>query len=140
MDALLAYALYKGLHDDTFSFGYAGAFHDEHTARLIALGEAAMEHAGAQRNARQRLAYVMVEAYQNIIRHRAPLPEGIARGCGRSMFLLRCHPEAQQVIAQNPVSKSDLVELQDALDGLSGLDAAQLKERFPEQAQQRGPP
>ncbi|MBK8615290.1 MAG: hypothetical protein IPN85_17910 [Flavobacteriales bacterium] len=139
MDALLAYALYKGLHDDTFSFGYAGAFHDEHTARLIALGEAAMEHAGAQRNARQRLAYVMVEAYQNIIRHRAPLPEGIARGCGRSMFLLRCHPEAQQVIAQNPVSKSDLVELQDALDGLSGLDAAQLKERFLNKLSNEGP-
>jgi len=139
MDALLAYALYKGLHDDTFSFGYAGAFHDEHTARLIALGEAAMEHAGAQRNARQRLAYVMVEAYQNIIRHRAPLAQGIARGCSRSMFLLRCHPEAQQVIAQNPVSKSDLVELQDALDGLSGLDAAQLKERFLNKLSNEGP-
>ena len=139
MDALLAYALYKGLHDDTFSFGYSGAFHDEHTARLIALGEAAMEHADAPRNVRQRLAYVMVEAYQNIIRHRAPLAEGVARGCGRSMFLLRCHAEAQQVIAQNPVRRPELEELQSALDGLSGLDAAQLKERFLNKLSNEGP-
>ncbi len=130
MDARIAYAAYRGLGSDLFTFLYSGRFHDEHTARLIDLGEAAMESAGAARSARQRLSYVMVEAYQNIIRHRAPLPEALARGYGRSIFQLRCHEGAQQVIAVNPVRIADRQELESALDAIAGLDAGALKERF----------
>jgi hypothetical protein len=130
MDVRIAYALHRALHGDVFSFGYSGAFHDEQSARLIALGEAAMEGSGAARSARQRLAYVMVEAYQNIIRHRTRLPQEVARGYGRSLFQLRCHPGGQQVVSVNPVLQADLPELCAALEDLSGLDAAQLKERF----------
>jgi hypothetical protein len=130
MDVRIAYALHRALHGDLFSFGYSGAFHDEHSARLIALGEAAMQGSGAERSARQRLAYVMVEAYQNIIRHRAQLPREVAQGGGRSLFQLRSHAGGQQVITVNPVLQADLPELRAALKDLNGLDAAQLKERF----------
>jgi len=139
MDVRIAYALHRALHGDAFSFGYSGAFHDEHTARLIALGEAAMEGSGAARQARQRLAYVMVEAYQNIIRHRAELPQALARGNGRSIFQLRCHAHGQQVIAVNPVRQADLQELREALQNLRGLDALQLKERFLRKLGNEGP-
>lgn len=130
MDARIAYALFKGLEGDRFTFIHAGDLHDSHTARLIELGEAAMEGADAPRSARQRLAYVMVEAYQNIIRHRAPLAPEMARGTGRSIFMVRCHEGAQQVVALNPLHRADLPELERSLKDIEGLDAKGLKERF----------
>jgi hypothetical protein len=138
MEALDAYALYKGLAGDDLCFAYSGEFHDQHTGRLIDIGEAAMEGNSAARGARQRLAYVMVEAYQNIIRHRARLPEELAKADGRSLFLLRSHGEAQQVIAMNPVPVGERAELERALAGLAGLDPVGLKERFLNKLSQEG--
>jgi hypothetical protein len=138
MEALDAYALYKGLAGDDLCFAYSGEFHDQHTGRLIDIGEAAMEGNTSARGARQRLAYVMVEAYQNIIRHRARLPEELARAHGRSLFLLRSHGEAQHVIAMNPVPVSERAELERALAGLEGLDPVSLKERFLNKLSQEG--
>jgi hypothetical protein len=130
MDARIAYALFNGLEGDRFTFIHAGDLHDSHTARLIELGEAAMEGVAAPRAARQRLAYVMVEAYQNIIRHRAPLAPDLARGNGRSIFMVRCHEGAQQVVAVNPLHRAELPELERSLKDIAGLDAQGLKERF----------
>ncbi len=138
MEALDAYPLYRGLAGDDLCFAYSGEFHDEHTGRLIDIGEAALEGDTSARSARQRLAYVMVEAYQNIIRHRARLPEELARDRGRSLFLLRIHGNAQQVIAMNPVPVSERAELERSLAGLAGLDPVGLKERFLNKLSQEG--
>ncbi|MBL8002648.1 MAG: SiaB family protein kinase [Flavobacteriales bacterium] len=138
MEPGIAYALYKGLAGDDICFAYSGAFNDGHTGRLIDLGEAVMEEAGAARNVRQRLAYVMVEAYQNIVRHRAPLPPAIALGAGRSLFMLRSRPAAQQVMAVNPVVRSEVPRLEQALSDLVGLDPAGLKQRFLQKLSQEG--
>lgn len=138
MEALDAYALFKGLAGDELCFAYSGEFHDQHTGRLIEIGEAAMEGNSVARGARQRLAYVMVEAYQNIIRHRARLPDVLARAHGRSLFLLRVHGGAQQVIAMNPVPVGERAGLEEGLAGLVGLDPVGLKERFLNKLSQEG--
>lgn len=138
MEALDAYPLYRGLAGDDLCFAYSGEFHDEHTGRLIDIGEAALEGSTSVRGARQRLAYVMVEAYQNIIRHRARLPDTLAREHGRSLFLLRIHGNAQQVIALNPVPVAERAALERSLAGLEGLDPVGLKERFLNKLSQEG--
>ncbi len=130
MELRIAHSLYQALRDDRSVFAYSGAFHDEHTGRLITLGEASAggEGRGATRG---RLAFIMVEAYQNILRHRAALPPQVERGEGRSLFLLRCGSEGQQVVvAVNPVKKSDVTGLRTALHKLHGMDPSQLKNLF----------
>lgn len=131
MEPRIAHSLYQALRGDRSVFAYSGAFHDEHTARLIALGEAAAEGGDGRGTSRGRLAFIMVEAYQNIIRHRAVLPPQVERGEGRSMFLLRCGADSQQVVvAVNPVKKSDVTGLRSTLHRLHGMDPAQLKNLF----------
>lgn len=130
MDIRFAHSLFQALRGDRFAFGYSGAFHDEHTARLIALGEAALEGQDLPANARGRLAFVMVEAYQNIIRHRAELPPQVAHGEGRSFFLLRCQAAGQQVLAFNPIGKGEAERLSAALAHLNTMDRSQLKQLF----------
>jgi len=138
MEPRIVHDLHRGLAGDRFCFAYSGAFHDGHTGRLIDLGEAVMEDAGAARNARHRLAYVMVEAYQNIIRHRASLPPDLSAGSGRSFFLLRCGQGFQQVVAVNAVARPEVPPLEEALAGLEGLDQVGLKERFLTKLSQEG--
>lgn len=130
MDPRIAHSLYQALRGDRSVFAYSGAFHDEHTGRLIALGEASVNSDG-RGTARGRLAFIMVEAYQNILRHRAALPPQIERGEGRSLFLLRCgYGGDQVVVAVNPVKKSDVMGLRSTLHRLHGMDPSQLKNLF----------
>ena len=130
MELSIAHSLYQALHGDRSVFAYSGAFHDEHTGRLIALGEASVS-SDVRGTARGRLAFIMVEAYQNILRHRAVLPPQVERGEGRSLFLLRCGSDGQQVVvAVNPVKKSDVMGLRTALHRLHGMDPSQLKNLF----------
>lgn len=130
MNAALARSLFNALRGDRCAFIYAGAFHDEHSPRLIALGESAMPDPVARPAARGRLAFIMVEAYQNILRHRTALPQRMARGPGRSLFVLRCQEEAQQVVAINPVGSAEVPALRETLNRLSGLNESELKSLF----------
>jgi Family of unknown function (DUF6272) len=125
-----AISLFSALRTDRSAFIYSGHFHDEHTARLIGLGEAAIEVIGGKGGQRGRLAFIMVEAYQNILRHSTPLPPQLAHGAGRSMFVMRCGEHGQCVVAANAVKKEEVPRLREALSRLQGMGAAQLKALF----------
>lgn len=124
MDLSLAHSLHDALRGDRTVFAYSGSFHDDRTGQLVTLGEAVSEGPHAVRG---RLAFIMVEAYQNIVRHRAGLPQEQAHGAGRSLFLLRCADAGQQVVTVNPVRQDQVPGLQAALERLNGMDPAGLK-------------
>lgn len=87
-----------------------------------------------------RLAYVMVEAYQNIVRHQAKGVDPGSWGDGRSAFMLRCGPKAQRVLAQNAVATTKVTGLEERLGRLAAKDAAALKELFMQNIQQDNAP
>lgn len=130
MDLATVHTLYDVLAGDRFCFLYSGRFHDEHTASLITLGEEVLNDARLHRTYRQRLSYVMVEAYQNIVRHRAPLPAELERGVGRSLFMLRSHTSGDEIVAIDPVTEAEVQGLKATLERIGGLDLRQLKELF----------
>ncbi len=128
MDLASVHTLYDVLAWDRFDMLYSGRFHDEHTASLIALGEDSARE--QDRAHRQRLAFVMVEAYQNIVRHRAPLTGALERSAGRSLFALRCRTEGDEVIAVDPVLATETDALSEVLARVGGSDLQQLKQLF----------
>lgn len=144
MDPGTAHSLFQALRGDRSAFLYSGEFRDEHTARLIALGEASLEGASSRSSSKGRLAFVMVEAYQNIIRHKAPLPPQLEEAQGRSLFIMRCNEHGQQVVSMNAVVKRDIPALRSTLEGLEGLSSEELKGLFlaglqrPENTARRG--
>lgn len=137
MDLGNARNLFEAFRHDRVAYGYSGAFIDEHTVRLIALGEATAP-VGDKNIGRGKLAYVMVEAYQNIIRHRAPLPEAIEQGEGRSVFILRARGENAYVVAVNPMKTTDVPGLNATMEKLAGRDRSELKEMFMRGLQRAG--
>lgn len=130
MDLSTVHVLYDALAGDRLTFLYSGRFHDEHTARLITLGEEFLEHDDVDKSVRGKLAFIMVEAYQNIIRHRATFTDGSGEGAGRSLFVLRSRAAQHEVTAVNPLANADAERLSTALEGLRGLDLKQMKQVF----------
>lgn len=140
MDIHFARSLITALRDDLCIFGYSGLFPDEHSPRLIELGEAVLNGPQGTFPVKGRLGYVMVEAYQNIVRHRSRSVSISPWGKGRSMFLLRCHTAGQQVFACNLVTRAQAKKLDTDLADLQGLDNAGLKELYLEGIQRTSRP
>lgn len=130
MDVAEAHALYETFTGEPLTFLYSGTFHDEHTARLIDLGEEFLRQDPNDRGHRGKLAFVLVEAYQNIVRHRAVLPADQRLGEGRSVFLVRGRVLGQEITAINPVTTADAARLAADLKRLEGLDMQQMKQVF----------
>lgn len=130
MEFHAVHSLYASFGDDLLSIIYSGSFPDDLSARLIQLAEEAVGDEDGRRTERTRLAFIMVEAYQNIIRHRAPLPEALAKGDGRSMFMLRSGSQLHTVTAIDPVRIRETGKLRELLAAVEGKDRAQLKEMF----------
>ena len=127
MDPGIVRSVYQALRQDEHAFLFSARFHDEHTARLIALGESLFAAKGQSKG---RIAFLMVEAYQNVIRHRAPLPPALETAQGRSLFMLRWLPSGPEVITANPVLKERVPMLEESIGRLKGADPVQLKRMF----------
>lgn len=137
MNAAALQTLLDAFAGDRHSFLYRGQFLDAHTARLISLGEAAVGKGESNRTARARLAFVLVEAYQNIIRHGSRTYSPASQDPGRSMLLLRNCEHRNSVSTINAVPRNEVNTLIDALKDLDALDPKQLKMRYLETLQQQ---
>ncbi len=121
-------------------FGYSGDFADEHSARLIELASAINPAAGYVQAIRGRLGYVMVETFQNIVRHRADTKDMAPWGDARSLFMLQFGQEGQRLTAENPVTTPQKIKLDGLLNGLRGKTPQQLKTLFMEGMQRTSVP
>ncbi|MBL7980188.1 MAG: SiaB family protein kinase [Flavobacteriales bacterium] len=129
MDAANAHRLWQALGVGHTAFLYSGLFDDELTASLVSLAEGLLSR-DDDRTQRNKLAFIMVEAYQNIVRHRARLPKITEQGAGRSLFWVQHEGQGAQVIAMDPVLRAEAIALAKSLQQIKGLDIAQLKDLF----------
>ena len=125
---LLLRGLFAAMDPAGHLFGYSGRFPDEHSARLIELGEVVAERHVAQRNGKARLGYIFVEAYQNIFRHRAVAGADAPTSGERSVFMFLDHCGEQVLITRNAVTGNQAAMLNDRLTALLAMDPAALKE------------
>jgi hypothetical protein len=129
MDAANAHSLWQALGAGRAAFLYSGRFDDGLTASLVSLAEGLLSRDG-ERTQRNKLAFIMVEAYQNIVRHRARLPKSTEQGAGRSLFWVQHEDQGDQVIAMDPVPRAEAIALARSLHQIKGLDITQLKDLF----------
>lgn len=115
--------LFRALAGDRTALLYRGSFSDAHTARFLELVELLLGHGDAPPAYRSSMAFVLVEAYQNIVRY--------ARDRGtRSLVGIRRWEVGAEVLASNPLSDGAAAELMSAIGRLDGLGSAQLKALF----------
>lgn len=123
MDLQLVHTLFGALAGDRTTILYSGRFHDDLSPALIAMGRE-VRHQDDERAIGGRLSFVLVEAFQNIIRH------GVGSDAGRPLLMLRSRGGAHEVVAMNTMAEGGLADLEQRLARLRGLDRAQLKDLF----------
>jgi hypothetical protein len=123
MDLSGVHHLYEDLVRHRATFYYSGRFSEDHSPLLISLAEAITADKEDGVTAR-KLAFVLVEAYQNIIRHRAPQR-------GPSSILLQARSGGYLLSAMNPVRREEVPVLEEMLANIARhRDLKELKEMF----------
>jgi hypothetical protein len=119
------YALFDALAHEQGSVVYAGAFPDDHTPRMIEVSEHMLsDENGCGRELRSRATFTLIEAYQNLVRHRARTTPGNAS-------ILLIHGEGHtDVMTMNEVLNEDVDALRKALCRTEGMGTEALKRMY----------
>lgn len=115
--------LRKCFTGDKISMNYHGLFDDAFTEQLIALAESDVE-----KKAKKRMALLISESFQNIVRH----GDLEVSGKEESMFGIRGIDKFLHIFSANSVSKSTKDFLEEKLDEINKLDKEQLKALYAE--------
>ena len=124
MAASGAHSLYRLLEGARFAFLYRGSFNEGLAPELIVMGEVAADQADRGKTHSQRLAFIMVEAFQNITRHRSDATDA------ECFFALRASASGEDVIAVNPVRADEVDALEQAIARLGATGRSHLKSLF----------
>ncbi len=118
------------LDQDDLGFVYSGSFHDGLTARLIDLSETVLSRSNVSKGKRNKLAFAMVEAYQNIIRHKVALPFYEEHPSSRPAFVVRSNQDVQSLVAMNAVPNTVREKIEERIAHINAMSREELKKMF----------
>ncbi len=121
---------FKKLQGDNLSFVYNGRFSDAITEKLIELSEFNINNTEEVRKLRKKVTFIMMESFQNIVRHgikKTGLDSGTAYP---STFLVRNRGKAFYITSVNIIENKEVNNLKEKLDKINVLSKEELKSLF----------
>ena len=131
MDQHTLSQFYQIIQKDKLSFIFQGEFNDNMTQMITNLSDFNMSKVSEESNLKKKVFYLMVEAFQNVVRHgetgKAPNTEGVAN---TGLFLTRNVGNAYYIATAN-LLKNDLVSgMRTKLINVNSVDQERLKELY----------
>lgn len=127
MNNALPYHFFKKLQEDQFSLIYTGEFDDELTATLLRINENYVEDPPSLK---KKLSFLIVECFQNILRH-AEKPAIINKTNNKpSMFMIRSVGNVFYITSTNLIDNTKKEELFQKLKNFNKLTKEELKEVY----------
>lgn len=121
--------IYNNLKNDNLSFIYQGHFSDDITDLVIDLSESYISESKISK-LRKKISFLMVECFQNIIRH-GDIPENtIEEKLANGFFMTRNIGDTQFISSANVIENSNVSSLRDKLLQVNNLDKEQLKQLY----------
>jgi len=115
------------LHNDRLSYIYSGTFDDEITSLVLSLSEFNVDKIDEFSKLKKRIAFLMAESFQNIIRHKEDtlipkLPFG-----RESIFITRNIGNIYYIASANVIKNNRVDQLKSKLEQINKLDLDELK-------------
>ncbi len=124
------YELYQALEKDSLSLFYLGDVSDSITEKLIALNDKKLTDQNNSLKSGRKVAFLIAECFQNVIRHQEQPVENVGVSGGSSMFMLR-HQDLQFAVASvNLVHNERVGPLQSKLSNLRRLSSSELRKMY----------
>jgi hypothetical protein len=130
MNPTFVYQLYKELQDDNLSFIYKGQVSDDITQRMVDLSEFNIHNnKQALKKLKKKVPIVMVECFQNIIRHRKSLDNKATHPI-EDFTATRNIGKNYYITSANVVQRSKIEYLTSQLKKINRLSEEELKELY----------
>jgi len=126
----LLYKYHKELVDDNICLIYQGEFNDDITERILFLSDNNINNSAELKRIRKKLSFVMVESFQNIIRHAPSTSVEIKDSENPSVFFVRNLGHVFYVTSVNVIANEKVEILKGRLKHINSLDKDALKELF----------
>ena len=123
MERLFDY--YKELENDRLSFIFNGDVSDDITDGIIRITEFNVNNFEALSNLSRRISFIMVECFQNVVRHGKRTEEEKEKSEG--LFAARLLGEANYVSSINMIDIKEVEKLREKLNQLNSIEKDKLK-------------
>jgi hypothetical protein len=127
MDVCSSINLFDELRDDELSFAYAGSFSDSITHRIVELTQYNIDSRGSFSKLKNKISFLMVECYQNIVRHTdskqdQPDPKNQANA-----FFVRSIGNVFFISSINYIDNEAIQNVKEKLDRVNSLSSDELR-------------
>jgi len=121
---------YKIIDGDQLSLFYRGNFADEVTVRIIDISDLHFGRATDRSNIRKKVAFLMAECFQNVIRHGDvnPLKEGLPEHAG--YFMTRNLSGNYYIASGNLIESRNVGNLKSKIENINKLGPEELKNLY----------
>jgi len=122
----IVFKIFEELQHDTLSFFYQGGFSDEITDMIINLSNFYLEQSEFSK-LRNRVSFLMVECFQNIIRHGDEAKVEKHNTISDNLFFTRNIGNTFFITSVNPIENEHIPPLRSKLQNVNTLSPAELK-------------
>jgi hypothetical protein len=121
---------YKIIENDQLSLFYRGNFADEVTVRIIDISDLHFGRATESAHIRKKVAFLMAECFQNVIRHGDinPLEEGLPEHAG--YFMTRNISGNYYIASGNLIESKNVDNLKSKIENINKLKPEELKKLY----------
>jgi|GEM_PF-72347 len=112
------------------SFAYRGRFSDEITASFVDLSERAIIDVKGLPKVSKKVSFLLVESFQNIIRHAALKEQEISKTSDNGIFCFRNNGDIYTINSANYVGKEDVKSLISAIELVNSSDRQELRKLY----------
>lgn len=130
MELSSVYRNYTRLLNDNLSFIYQGNFTDDVTEQLIGLSEVSLDNLGAVSKIKRKASFIMIECFQNVIRHGERLEDETIVPSHDGLYVTRNIGNTYYIASANTVPNSFIPELEEKLNTVNSLSKLELKQHY----------
>ena len=130
MDNSSVYSFFFKIRKYKFGFMYLGYFNDEITEILIDIGECNLLSDSSMSKLRKKISFLMVESFQNIVRHSEKLGDKLVVDIFPYFFMTSSTGSNFFITSANIVENTKINDLRQTIEKLNQMDQAELRDVY----------
>jgi hypothetical protein len=131
-----AFRFFLDTFDYDLSLNYRGPFQDDITSKLVDITENTILESNGSSKVHRKVSFLMVECFQNIIKHADESLQSPDQSISPGMFAFRKKLHSYVINSINPVKPEDVKFLSKTVDLVNSMDRDTLKRMYKRQLQQ----
>lgn len=124
--------IFQALDPESLNFAYLGSFTDEVTDQIIRINESTTQDITDSKKLNKRVAFLIAESFQNIVRHKHPETDKPVESGNPEMFWIQNLKNATAIVSANNIPNKQISFITSRLEIVNQLNEDELHELYKE--------